>query len=157
MSGEDAKAKLRLWLRLLACSQDIERDVRNRLRDHGQTLPRFDCLAALERAPQGLTMGELSSRLRVSNGNVTGVVDRLVREGLVARRSPPDDRRRVLISLTDTGRAAFAGLAGEHEAWIDALLGGLSRPEIDALTGLLQKARASVAEAVRDADKEDAA
>lgn len=157
MSATDAKAKLRLWLRLLACSQDIERDVRNRLRDHGQTLPRFDCLAALDRAPEGLTMGELSARLRVSNGNVTGVVDRLAREGLVVRRSPPDDRRRVLISLTDKGRDAFAGLAREHEAWIDALLAGLTRADIETLTGLLQKTRASVAGAARGARKENAA
>ena len=91
--GTDGKSRLRLWLRLLTCSGLVERTVRRRLRqEFAATLPRFDLMAALERAPAGLTMGELSQRLKVSNGNVTGVVERLVREGQVERTALPNRR-----------------------------------------------------------------
>jgi DNA-binding MarR family transcriptional regulator len=158
MSGADPiRAKLRLWLRLLAAAQDIERDIQRRLREHGQTLPRFDCLATLDRAPDGLSMGELSARLRVSNGNVTGVVDRLVREGLAERSSPPDDRRRITIALTPTGRALFATLLAQHNTWIDEILAGMDPAEIETLTQLLQKTRASAALAARRTERSEEA
>ena len=84
---DDHKTELRLWLRLLTCTTLIENEVRRRLRDQfGITLPRFDLLAQLDRAPNGMTLGELSQRMMVSNGNITGLVDRLCEQGLILRR-----------------------------------------------------------------------
>jgi DNA-binding MarR family transcriptional regulator len=143
--GPDAKRRLRLWLRLLTCSGLVERAVRRRLREEfAATLPRFDLMAALDRAPAGLTMGELSARLKVSNGNVTGVVERLVGEGLVERTPLPTDRRSYKVALTATGRAAFAAMAERHAGWIDRLLGDLSDGEIEQLMGLLARLRRTV-------------
>ena len=141
----DAKRRLRLWLRLLTCSGLVERAVRRRLREEfAVTLPRFDLMAALDRVPAGLTMGELSARLKVSNGNVTGVVERLVGEGLVERTPLPTDRRSYKVALTAAGRAAFAAMAERHEGWIDRLLGDLSDGEIEQLMGLLARLRRTV-------------
>jgi len=144
-SALDPKRRLRLWLRLLTCSGLVERAVRRRLREEfAVTLPRFDLMAALDRAPAGLTMGELSARLKVSNGNVTGVVERLVGEGLVERTALPTDRRSYKVALTAAGRAAFAAMAERHEGWIDRLLGDLSDGEIEQLMGLLARLRRTV-------------
>jgi DNA-binding MarR family transcriptional regulator len=141
----ESKARLRLWLRLLTCSGLIERAVRRRLRDElSVTLPRFDLMAALERAPDGLTMGELSAHLKVSNGNVTGVVERLVQEGLVERAALPTDRRTIRVALTAAGRSAFAVMAQRHAEWIDRLLGDLDEAEIERLMALLGRLRQAV-------------
>jgi DNA-binding MarR family transcriptional regulator len=139
------KIQLRVWLRLLTCTNMIEGQVRTRLReDFDTTLPRFDLLAQLEREKQGLTMGELSSRLMVSGGNVTGLVDSLQREGLVERTPHPDDRRRQIIRLTPKGRVAFDAMTPVHEQWIDAMTAELSRAEMAELIRLLGKLKSSI-------------
>ena len=118
-----SKTRLRLWLRLLKLTGSIEAELRRRLRDqHGTTLPRFDVMAALARHPEGLKMSELSTFLRVSNGNVTGIVDRLADEGLVVRVQVPGDRRASLVRLTQKGKEVFAKQALAHETWINELL-----------------------------------
>jgi DNA-binding MarR family transcriptional regulator len=133
-----SKRRLRLWLRLYAATSAIEREMRRFLRMRfGTTLPRFDLMAALERAPDELTMGELSRRLMVSGGNVTSIVAGLERDGLVRRRSPASDRRTSYVTLTEQGRAAFTDMAREHERWIDQLLADVADEDVDALTGLL--------------------
>jgi len=129
---------LRLWLRMLTCSQLIEKQVRNGLRDEfNTTLPRFDLMAQLERAPDGMKMNELSRRMMVTGGNITPVTDQLVKEGLVERMSLPNDRRAWLIRLTPTGRALFKKMARRHEAWIVAAFGSLSSTEVNQLHELL--------------------
>lgn len=121
--AEDGHVSLRLWLQLLACSALIERHVRERLRDRFDiTLPRFDMMAQLDREPKGLKMSELSRRLMVTGGNVTGLTDQLVAEGLVMRRGIPGDRRAYNIRLTPKGKRQFDAMAVEHEAWIVELL-----------------------------------
>jgi DNA-binding MarR family transcriptional regulator len=133
-----SKRRLRLWLRLYAASSVIEREMRRFLRMRfATTLPRFDLMAALERAPEGLTMGELSRRLMVSGGNVTSIVAGLERDGLVCRRQPASDRRTSYVALTELGRAAFMAMAAEHERWIDELLADVTDADVDALTDLL--------------------
>lgn len=137
-----SKTRLRLWLRLLKLSGGIEAELRRRLRDrHDTTLPRFDVLAALSRHPDGLKMSELSGYLKVSNGNVTGIIDRLTDEGLALRVAIPGDRRAQLARLTPKGQKAFNTLAQHHEAWVDELLGGLTPDEAETLSQLLDKAR----------------
>jgi DNA-binding MarR family transcriptional regulator len=136
------KAELRLWLRLLACSGLIERRVRGALReDFATTLPRFDVLAQLDRAPEGLRMGDLSRRLMVSNGNVTGLIDRLVQEELVSRETAPGDRRKQVVRLTPAGRRAFDAMAPAHEAWIVDMMSGLERDDMGELLELLGRLR----------------
>jgi DNA-binding MarR family transcriptional regulator len=144
-AAERCKAELRLWLRLLSCTNMIETAVRTRLRETFEvTLPQFDLLAALEREPDGLTMGELSRRLMVSNGNVTGITERLVAEGLVAREPSPSDRRAFVVKLTPAGRRAFLAMAMVHEGWIADFFDDLPGEDIEALMGLLGKVKQAV-------------
>mgnify|MGYP001765924541 FL=1 len=134
--------ELRLWLRLLACSQLIEKRVRTQLRERfDTTLPRFDLMAQLERHPEGLKMKELSQRLMVTGGNVTGITDQLVAEGLVERMGVEGDRRAFLVRLTPEGREAFERMAVEHEQWIVQAFEGLSPRELDQLHKLLGKVK----------------
>jgi DNA-binding MarR family transcriptional regulator len=143
--ARDDKLELRVWLRLLTCANLIEARVRAGLRgDFAITLPRFDLLAQLDRAADGLTMGELSDRLMVSNGNITGLVERLVSEGLIARAPSPSDRRRSRVKLTQAGKRAFDGMTPTHERWIDEMFAGLSRTEMAELLALLAKLKGSI-------------
>lgn len=138
----DHKLTLRLWLRLLGCSTLVEKTVRARLAaEFDTTLPRFDVLAALERTPKGLQLGELSRALLVSNGNVTGVIARLVSEGLVDRRVDEADGRVARVSLTPAGREAFLEMAGAHEAWIENMFEGLNHADQAELLSLLTSLR----------------
>ncbi|MEL7463437.1 MAG: MarR family transcriptional regulator [Pseudomonadota bacterium] len=133
-----SKARLRLWLRLLRAQRAMEARVRERLRDgHDTTLPRFDVMAALYREREGMRMSALSGVLRVSNGNVTGIVDRLVTEGAVERIAVAGDRRAMIVRLTETGAEAFEAMAAAHEAWIDELLDGVGAEEADAISARL--------------------
>src|SRR5688572_7153953 len=116
---KDDRLDLRVWFRLLTCSTLIEHAVRQGLhREFGITLPKVDLLSQLDRAGEGLTMGELSRRLMVSNGNVTGLIDRLVAEGLVLRQISPSDRRAQLVRLTPAGKAAFDAMIPKHQDFI---------------------------------------
>jgi DNA-binding MarR family transcriptional regulator len=144
-ASRDDHEALRLWLRLLTCTSLMEASVRAELRrDFDCTLPRFDLMAQLERHPEGLRMGELSKRLMVTGGNVTGITDQLVREGLVTRAAPPDDRRAFVVRLTPAGRRQFLRMAELHEAWIVKLVAGLAAPERRQLFELLAKLKRSV-------------
>ena len=146
----DHRLELRLWLRLLATSNLIEAEVRQRLRERfGTTLPRFDLLAQLERVEDGLLLGELSRRMMVSNGNVTGLVERLAQSGLIERSVPEDDRRAVRVRLTEEGRRAFAEMAAAHAEWIAELFAGLSENEQEALWSRLGKLKTSVLTATK--------
>ncbi|MFA5522151.1 MAG: MarR family transcriptional regulator [Castellaniella sp.] len=126
----DDHQDLRLWLRMLSCCNLIEGEVRSRLRSSfGTTLPRFDMMAQLQRVPQGMKMSELSRRMMVTNGNITGITDQLEKEGLVERVKVATDRRSSLIRLTPSGRRTFAKMAQAHERWIRSMFSGL--PESD--------------------------
>ncbi|NYG34891.1 MarR family transcriptional regulator [Sphaerotilus montanus] len=138
--GHEARAQgddhldVKVWLRLLACSTEIEQYIRQRLRARfGTTLPRFDYLAQLERHPDGLRMNALSRYLMVTGGNVTGLTDQLVKDGLVERLDDLEDRRSYRVTLTPQGRADFARMAAEHEQWLTELFGGLPGADKDAL------------------------
>lgn len=128
------RQRLRLWLRLLRATRAIEAELRQRLRvEFSITLPQFDVLAALARKDAGITMTELSRMLIVSNGNVTGIVDRLVGDRLVARQPAPGDRRSFLVRLTPKGRTEFAVVARAHQQWIDKMLSDFDGAEAEAI------------------------
>jgi DNA-binding MarR family transcriptional regulator len=142
---------LRIWLRLLTCTQLIEQRVRAGLREHfATTLPRFDLLAQLERHPEGLKMNELSRLLMVTGGNVTAIVDQLEKETLLERLDEPADRRAFRIRLTRAGERQFAEMARAHEEWVVELLAGLSRREHDELLRLLAKLKQHAVEVAHD-------
>jgi DNA-binding MarR family transcriptional regulator len=137
-----SKTRLRLWIRLLRVSRMIEAATRERLKSQfNATLPRFDVMAALYRQPGGMLMSEISRYLMVSNGNVTGIVDRLVSERFVVRSQRNGDRRTSFINLTRKGRVAFADMAAAHERWIDELLGSVSVRDAEQLSAKLKSFR----------------
>ena len=146
---EDHREELRLWLRLLTCTTLIEGEVRRRLRERFDvTLPRFDLMAQLDKAPEGMSLSDLSKRMMVSNGNLTGLVERLVASGHLDRRTSNLDRRAQIISLTRLGRAEFRIMAAEHERWIADLFGDLSKRDHEDLMSLLGKAKMSARRSV---------
>lgn len=150
---QDHALELRVWLRLLTCANLIEAEIRRRLRERfDTTLPRFDLMAQLERSPDGLLLGELSRRMMVSNGNVTGLVDRLAAEGLIERRVVETDRRAARVALTATGRTQFATMAAAHGDWIGELVGALDTREQDLLWRQLGNLKASVRTAIAAAN-----
>ncbi len=141
---KDDRLDLRVWFRLLTCATLVERAVRRGLRDEfGITLPRFDLLSQLDRAAAGLTMGELSRRLMVTNGNVTGLIDRLVNEGLVERQTSPSDRRMHVVRLTPAGKTAFDAMIPKHQTFVAERFDGVSRAELAELHRLLGKLKTS--------------
>jgi DNA-binding MarR family transcriptional regulator len=143
-----SKQKLRLWLRLLRLAHSIEVELRRRFAaEFATTLPKFDVMAALWRAEHGMNMTELSRHLMVSNGNVTGIVERLVAEANVERLAQADDRRATFVRLTGEGAAQFASMAAAHENWIEELLSDWSSAEIEVLSTLLASAHATAGKA----------
>lgn len=140
-----SKERLRLWLRFLKASRAIEAALRENLRDDfATTLPRFDVMAALSRFEDGLKMSELSGVLRVSNGNVTGIVDRLAEDGILVRVPVPGDRRASLVRLTKRGQEVFAQQAAAHEGWVDEILGDFSALEARDISARLEHLEASL-------------
>jgi DNA-binding MarR family transcriptional regulator len=137
--------ELRLWLRLLTCTQLIEQSIRSRLRSQFETtLPRFDLMAQLERSPEGLKMNELSSRMMVTRGNITGITDQLVVEGLVERVEVASDKRAWSVQLTQKGKQVFHALAQAHESWILQAFEGLDKKDIDQLHKMLGRVKAKL-------------
>ncbi|GAP36857.1 transcriptional regulator, MarR family [Piscinibacter sakaiensis] len=157
-AGAGDHSAVRLWLRLLACSTQIEQLIRARLRQRfGTTLARFDYLAQLERHPDGLRMSQLSRYLMVTGGNVTGLTDQLVAEGWVERLPDPLDRRSISVRLTAVGREHFLAMAGEHEAWLVDLLEGYADADREALYDGLGRLRVHLARREEAAPVEAAA
>lgn len=149
--GDADHQALKVWLRLLACSTQIETEIRRRLRkEFGMTLARFDYLAQLHRHPEGLRMSALSRYLMVTGGNVTALTDDLEAEGLVLRETDLDDRRSFKVALTSSGRKAFERVAQVHEGWVVELLGGLGHDERHELYELLGHLRVHLTQLPQD-------
>lgn len=141
----DHRDELRLWLRLLTCTNLIETEIRRNLQTAFDfTLPRFDLLAQLDKAEDGLVLGEVSKRLMVSAGNVTAIVDRLIANGHVTRTPAPHDRRVQVIRMTPAGRSAFQAMARVHGDWIGGMFADLGPRDTELLMGLLGKLKSSV-------------
>lgn len=134
-----SKSRLRLWLKLLKVSRHIEGNIRENLKaEFSTTLPRFDVMAALSRFPNGMKMSELSGELKVSNGNVTGIVDRLLQDGFIIREPVPGDRRALVVHLTKRGKQEFERQAACHEQWIDELLANMDIGTIETMISSLE-------------------
>jgi len=131
---------LSLWLRLLKTHNLVLARLRPAIASRGITLPQFDVMAQLARAADGLTFGQLSRSLLVSAGNLTGIVDRLEREGLVRRRPVAHDRRSFRVTLTGRGRRRIAFLIRRHERDVETALACVPRSIQQSLRSLLGKA-----------------
>jgi DNA-binding MarR family transcriptional regulator len=152
--GSSTRTDVRLWLRLLSCSTIIEKRLRRRLIDQfDTTLPRFDVLATLERHPEGQTMSTLSRALLVSNGNVTTIVRQLELAGHVVSRPSETDGRSSVVALTASGREHFRELATAHHGWIHSMFAGMSGEQQNALYGLLETLKTSIASDGNEADE----
>lgn len=150
----DHHESLVLWLRMLSCTTRVENEIRSRLRNEfGITLPRFDLMAQLERHPEGLRMGELSKRMMVTGGNVTGITDQLEAENLVVREPAPEDKRAFVVRLTPAGRRAFARMASVHEGWVAELFSGLPTASKSQLIDLLSNLKSSLNDALPEERK----
>lgn len=144
------KDGLRLWLRLVACTQMVEQEIRVMLREkYAMTLPRFELLAALDRVPDGLTMGELSRWLMVTKGNITGIAERLSEDGFIKRQPTPTDRRSFVVTLTPRGRKLFKEMETEYETFLDQIFAEISIDDSDSFTGVLAKVK-EVIESMRE-------
>lgn len=150
-ASADQDEALRLWLRMLSCTSLIERQVRSNLRrEFDITLPRFDLLAHLDRSPEGLRMGDLSRRMMVTSGNVTGITDQLEAEGLVAREYSPEDRRSFIVRMTPSGRRVFRRMAHAYEHWIVGMFDTMPAHDRDQLLRLLGTLKQDLHETVPD-------
>ena len=151
--ADDAPLDLKLWLRLLSCTVRVENTIRSRLRTtFGITLPRFDLMAQLERHPDGLRMGELSKRMMVTGGNVTGIAGQLEREELVLRVPDPQDGRAFVLKLTPRGRTAFAQMAAVHQGWVADLFGDVSPDDKARMIALLDTMKRQLNAQLSDKD-----
>lgn len=141
----DGKQELRVWLRMLSTTKLISQEIRRRLRaEFGATLPQFDLLAQLDREPDGLRLGEISKRTMVTNGNITGLVERLEADGLLYRETPGDDRRVTVARLTDAGRRAFAEMAAVHETWLREMMADVDHGTFSVLARNIDQIQLSV-------------
>lgn len=139
------KQELRVWLRMLSTTKLVSQEIRRRLRaEFGATLPQFDLLAQLDREPEGLRLGEISKRTMVTNGNITGLVERLEADGLVSRETPGDDRRVTVARLTDEGRRVFAEMAAVHETWVRELMADIDQAALSVLAHNVDQLHRSV-------------
>ena len=144
------KEGLRLWLRIVSCTQMVEQEIRTMLRDKfDTTLPRFELLSALDRVPDGLSMGELSSWLMVTKGNVTGIAERLSEDGFIKRNPTPTDRRSFCVTLTPKGKKLYKEMEEEYELLLDRLFSDVSLDDSDTFTGVLAKIK-EVVEEIRE-------
>ena len=154
-SREDHHQSLKLWLRMLSCTVMVEAEIRSRLRaEFDITLPRFDLMAQLERHPDGMRMGELSKRMMVTGGNITGITDQLEQEKLVMRVAVANDRRAYTVKLTAAGRRAFKRMATVHEAWIAELFSGLQHEQKNTMFDLLSQVKTHLSTSTIIEDKE---
>ena len=146
-AGAAGPLDLRLWVRLLACARIIEKQLRRNFQEQfDTTLPRFDVMAALDRAPAGLNMGALSRALLVSNGNVTSIVRQLQEQGSVVARPDPEDGRSAIAALTPAGKAHFAELAEAHHQWVRTALADFPPERQEQLLTLLGELRRSLSQ-----------
>ena len=149
----DGKQELRVWLRMLSTTKLISQEIRRRLRaEFGATLPQFDLLAQLDREPEGLRLGEISKRTMVTNGNITGLVERLEADGLLYRETPVDDRRVTVARLTDAGRRAFAEMAAVHETWLREMMADVDHGTFSVLARNIDQIQLSVRNHLSETD-----
>jgi DNA-binding MarR family transcriptional regulator len=136
--------ELRAWFRLLLIHKTMSRKISARLRAEFElSTARFDTLAQLDAAGGEMTMGELSAQLMVTSGNVTGVIDGMTTDKLVARRRHETDRRSIVIAMTPAGRNLFAKARAALSKWMGEAMTDMSDAELAQLIKLFGKLKHS--------------
>ncbi len=131
---------LRTWLRYLSCGRLIENEIRSRLRrEFNTTLPRYEVMAQLEQFPHGIKMSDLSRHMMVTNGNITGIADQLIKDGLVQRIKLPSDRRSSILKLTKKGLQQLHAISAAHNEWVCDVFGKLSDTHLNAMMSSLDE------------------
>jgi len=125
--------EVRIWIRMLTLHGKVYSRLNRTFLDRfGISLAKFDVLAQLDRFGDDLSQGELSQRLKVTGGNVTGLVRRLVADGLVTRKMSASDRRSFVVRLTPNGRELFRAARDMHDELLRDWFGDLSPDELAA-------------------------
>ncbi len=150
--AERRAAETRLWLQVLNLHRIVYADLNTALSERfGLSVPKFDVLSHLHRYPEGLAMGELSRKLKVSNGNVSGLIARLGKDGYLHKEMTKDDRRSFRARLTDHGRRVFEEALDVHRQVVAAAMASSPTPQIDRLTeGLKALVKGNGADGRRD-------
>jgi DNA-binding MarR family transcriptional regulator len=127
--------------RLARLRAHLGRAIELELERHGLSGSSFDVLATLRRAgpPYRLSPGDLLASAMVTSGTMTNRIDQLEKAGLVERLDNPDDRRGVIIALTEKGFALVEATVTAHVANQQRLVGALSDEERKTLDALLAK------------------
>jgi MarR family transcriptional regulator, 2-MHQ and catechol-resistance regulon repressor len=145
---------LRVYVKLLRAAKAVVVRLEPGLTRAGLTSTQLGVLEAiLHKGP--LTQRELGRKVLTSAGNMTDVIDKLERRGLVTRSRQPGDRRAVRVDLTEEGRRSIEALFPTHAGRIAAAMGGLSIAELRAIGALLRKL--GLAAAIPGSPGEDAA
>jgi DNA-binding MarR family transcriptional regulator len=133
---------LQVHLRLARCRNLMMREMRRSVERWNLTLPQFDVLAELARAPeQGFTFVELSRLLLVTSGNLTGIIDRLEEDGLVKREPERTDRRVTRMRLTPLGKRRMDDILPLHASDVAQMLSVIPRERLALLNDLLGELR----------------
>jgi MarR family 2-MHQ and catechol resistance regulon transcriptional repressor len=146
--NDDARARAEhdftVLLALTEAGDAVDKFIAGYLTDLGLTSTKFNTLQALnQEVESGVTQNQLSSKLTVTGPNITGVLDRLERDNLVARETHPTDRRANLVRLTDEGQTLFEQAADVHALRVRELLSVLSDEEKSEFVRLLKKLSAA--------------
>lgn len=129
----------RLWLQLLSLHGELFASLNSVLSsEFGLSLAKFDVLAQLDRYPEGLALGQLSQNLKVSGGNVSGLVQRLLADDLISKAMSSEDRRSFIVRLTPKGAALFRKAADIHKRHLSKRLENIPPQELDSALGVLR-------------------
>ena len=144
--SERQRESLKLWIELLRYSSKLEQIIDDKLRqNYGQNISRFDVLSQLVRETEsGLTVGELAGRLIASKGNITGLLDRMGKDGLIRKQAKTDDRRSYLVHITEKGQSLFDEMAENNALWVEQALKSIDIDHMQEFTQFLNKARNSL-------------
>ncbi len=143
---ERQKESLKLWIELLRYSNKLEQLIDDKIRqNYGQNISRFDVLSQLDRENHhGLAVGELASRLIASKGNITGLLDRMQKDGLIEKEAKQDDRRSYIVRSSEKGQELFAEMAEKNARWVEEALTSIDIDHMKEFAKFLSEARTSL-------------
>jgi MarR family 2-MHQ and catechol resistance regulon transcriptional repressor len=136
--GKEADLALSLWVKLTKAYHTVSRLTGENIKKYNLTRPQFCVVECLGHNGE-MTLTALSSKLLVTGGNMTLVVDNLEKEGLVERVRSKEDRRTINVKLTDKGAHLFSSVFKKHAQFITKNFQVLSEKEQVQLSKLLKK------------------
>ena len=137
---------LKLCIELIRCSSQLDRIIDRNLRSKfGQSISRFDLLAQLQRVGEsGLSIGELGKRLISAKGNITGLINRMIKDELLLKTAKIGDRRSFNIKASAKGSQLFKQMADSHAQWVYELFADIDLESMNNMTYLLGDIRGAL-------------